>query len=57
MFTPGYQEENKTKPKITLQIEAADSGLTAEQAAHSMLTGSLAFLVFPSAANLLVTQE
>lgn len=39
MFTPGYEEENKTKPKITLKIEESDSGLTAEQAARSMLTG------------------
>jgi hypothetical protein len=43
MFTPGYEEENKTKPKITLKIEESDSGLTAEQAARSMLTGLLAF--------------
>ena len=44
MFTPGYEEENKTKPKITLKIEESDSGLTAEQGARSMLTGLFAFL-------------
>lgn len=46
MFTPGYEEENKTKPRITLKIEESDSGLTAEQAARSMFTGSMTFL-FP----------
>ena len=39
MFTPGYEEENKTKPKITLKIEEADGGLTGEQAAAAMLNG------------------
>jgi 3-dehydrosphinganine reductase len=43
MFTPGYEEENKTKPRITLKIEESDSGLTAEQAARSMLTGLMNF--------------
>lgn len=39
MFTPAYEAENKSKPKITLKIEETDSGLTAEQAARSMLAG------------------
>ncbi|TFK50101.1 oxidoreductase [Heliocybe sulcata] len=39
MFTPGYEEENKTKPKITLKIEEADSGLQPEQAAAGLLKG------------------
>lgn len=39
MFTPGYEEENKTKPKITLKIEETDGGLTAEQAAKAFLNG------------------
>ena len=43
MFTPGYEEENKTKPSITLKLEEDDAGLTAEQAAQSMLTGLSAF--------------
>jgi hypothetical protein len=46
MFTPGYEEENKTKPKITLKIEESDSGLTSEQAARSMLTGLSASLIY-----------
>ncbi|KAL0956968.1 hypothetical protein HGRIS_003069 [Hohenbuehelia grisea] len=39
MFTPGYEEENKTKPKITKQIEDSDDGLTPDQAALAMLKG------------------
>ena len=39
MFTPGYEEENKTKPKVTLEIEGADDGLTADQAALGLLNG------------------
>jgi 3-dehydrosphinganine reductase len=41
MYTPGYEEENKTKPKITLKIEDNDEGITAEQAAILMLNGIL----------------
>ncbi|KAG1883764.1 hypothetical protein F4604DRAFT_1981451 [Suillus subluteus] len=33
MYTPGFEEENKTKPAITRAIESADEGLTADQAA------------------------
>jgi 3-dehydrosphinganine reductase len=39
MYTPGYTEENKTKPKITLKIEETDGGLTAEQAADGLFRG------------------
>ena len=39
MFTPGYEEENKTKPKITMEIEGADEGVTADQAALVLFTG------------------
>jgi 3-dehydrosphinganine reductase len=39
MFTPGYIQENTTKPKITLKIEETDSGLTAEQAAEGLFRG------------------
>jgi 3-dehydrosphinganine reductase len=46
MFTPGYEEENKTKPKITLKIEEDDSGLTADQAAAAMLNGVSAARAF-----------
>ena len=43
MFTPGYEEENKTKPQIVKDIEAADDGLTADQAALAFYKGA-----FPS---------
>lgn len=36
IYTPGYEEENKTKPKITLKIEEADSGLQPEQVAEGI---------------------
>ncbi|KAI6000381.1 hypothetical protein F5J12DRAFT_845722 [Pisolithus orientalis] len=39
MYTPGFDEENKTKPSITRKIESTDEGLTAEQAAAGLLTG------------------
>ncbi|KAJ7086139.1 oxidoreductase [Mycena belliarum] len=39
MLTPGYDEENKTKPKIVLEIESADDGLTADVAAKAMIQG------------------
>lgn len=39
MFTPGYEEENKTKPKITLKIEESDTGLTSDQAALALFQG------------------
>ncbi|KAF8897594.1 oxidoreductase [Infundibulicybe gibba] len=41
LYTPGYTEENKTKPKITLKIEETDDGMTAEKAAEGMLDGVL----------------
>lgn len=39
MYTPGFEEENKTKPAITRTIESTDEGLTAEQAAAGLLSG------------------
>ncbi|KAH7927015.1 NAD(P)-binding protein [Leucogyrophana mollusca] len=39
MYTPGFDEENKTKPAITRTIESTDEGLTAEQAASALLIG------------------
>ncbi|KAJ7625435.1 oxidoreductase [Mycena rosella] len=39
MFTPGYDEENKTKPKIVREIESTDDGLTADAAAKAMIYG------------------
>jgi 3-dehydrosphinganine reductase len=40
MYTPGYEEEMKTKPEITKKIEESDDGLTSEQAANAMLGGT-----------------
>lgn len=39
MFSPGYENENKSKPAITKKIEETDGGLTPEQAAVRMLKG------------------
>jgi len=39
MFTPGYEEENKTKPGLVLKIEEADGGLTPEKAAEGLYQG------------------
>ncbi|KAG6807789.1 hypothetical protein H0H92_006392 [Tricholoma furcatifolium] len=39
MFTPGYDVENMTKPKITKEIESTDDGLTADQAALALYKG------------------
>jgi short-subunit dehydrogenase len=40
MYTPCWEEENKTKPKITLEIEEGDPGVTADVAAASLYRGS-----------------
>lgn len=45
MFTPGYDEENKTKPKIAREIESADDGLTADQAALGLFNGHYTWLL------------
>ncbi|KAF8194594.1 oxidoreductase [Pholiota molesta] len=39
MYTPGYDEENKTKPDIVKKIESTDEGTTAEQAAQVLYKG------------------
>ena len=39
MYTPGFEEESKTKPAITRTIESTDEGLTAEQAAARLFAG------------------
>ncbi|KAI0353782.1 hypothetical protein OH77DRAFT_1457826 [Trametes cingulata] len=39
IYTPGYEEENKTKPAITLKIEEADIGLTPQQVAAGIYRG------------------
>ncbi|KIJ56884.1 hypothetical protein M422DRAFT_148865 [Sphaerobolus stellatus SS14] len=39
IYSPGYEEENKTKPTVTKKIEEADSGLQPEQVAEGILEG------------------
>ncbi|KAF9484789.1 oxidoreductase [Pholiota conissans] len=39
MYTPGFDEENKTKPDIVKRIESTDEGCTAEQAAQALYKG------------------
>ncbi|KZP32984.1 oxidoreductase [Athelia psychrophila] len=39
IYSPGYAEENKSKPKITLKIEEGDEGLKPEQSAATLLSG------------------
>ncbi|EPQ30953.1 uncharacterized protein PFL1_01142 [Pseudozyma flocculosa PF-1] len=39
ILSPGFDEENKTKPKITRDIEGADEGLTPEQCAKKLVRG------------------
>lgn len=41
MYTPGFEEENKTKPVITRKIESTDEGMTPEQAAAGLVAGGL----------------
>ncbi|KAK7061780.1 3-ketodihydrosphingosine reductase TSC10 [Favolaschia claudopus] len=39
IYSPGYVEENKTKPKITLKIEESDEGLQPDRVAEALLHG------------------
>ncbi|KAJ7368365.1 oxidoreductase [Mycena albidolilacea] len=39
IYSPGYVEENKTKPKITLKIEESDEGMQPELVAEALLRG------------------
>jgi 3-dehydrosphinganine reductase len=39
ILSPGYEEENKTKPDITLKIEGADDGMKPVQVAEKLLDG------------------
>ena len=41
MYTPGYEDENKTKPQLVLKIEESDPGLTAEKAAEGLYEGTV----------------
>jgi len=40
MYTPGYDEENKTKPEIVRKIESTDEGVTPDQAAQALYKGA-----------------
>lgn len=40
MYTPGFEEEGKTKPQITRTIESTDEGVTPEQAAQALYKGA-----------------
>ncbi|KAJ3538499.1 hypothetical protein NMY22_g5142 [Coprinellus aureogranulatus] len=39
IYSPGYENENKTKPDVVKRIEGTDEGLTPDQAAEGMLYG------------------
>ncbi|CCM03169.1 uncharacterized protein FIBRA_05291 [Fibroporia radiculosa] len=39
IYTPGYEEENRNKPKLTLKIEESDGGATPEVVAAGLLRG------------------
>ena len=39
IFSPGYENENKTKPKVTLKIEETDGGSPTEVVAAAILKG------------------
>ena len=39
IFTPGYEEENRSKPGITKKLEEADEGQTAEEVAKETIRG------------------
>jgi len=39
MLSAGYEEENKTKPKLVLKVEESDKSLTPEEAAEGLYEG------------------
>lgn len=39
ILSPGFEEENKTKPSLTKEIEGTDEGQTPEQCAAHLLRG------------------
>lgn len=41
MFSPGYEEENKTKPALVLKVEESDGGLSPEKAAEGLYEGTV----------------
>lgn len=41
MYSPGYEEENRTKPELVLKLEQSDPGLTPEKAAEGLYEGAV----------------
>ena len=41
IYTPGYEEENRTKPQLVLKLEESDPGLTPEKAAEGLYEGTV----------------
>ncbi|KAJ7179079.1 oxidoreductase [Mycena filopes] len=39
IYSPGYIQENKSKPKITLKIEESDEGMQPDKVAEALLSG------------------
>lgn len=46
IFSPGLEEENKTKPEITRQIEGTEDGLTPAQCAKGLIKGKFSTRTF-----------
>lgn len=40
IHSPGYVEENKTKPALLLELEGTDEGLSPERAAEGLFKGT-----------------
>lgn len=59
MFSPGYDEENKTKPALTLKLEESDGGLSPEKAAEGLYEGTVPplFLTIGLIANIYRREE
>lgn len=47
IHSPGYVEENRTKPPLLLELEAADEGLSPEKAAEGLYGGTRYLLYHP----------
>lgn len=40
IYSPGYVEENQTKPPLLLELEGSDEGLSPEKAAEGLFRGT-----------------
>lgn len=47
ILSPGFEQENRTKPKVTLEIEEGDSPLTPEQCAKGLVKGECSAFITP----------